>query len=473
MRAGVVAKGAAPHGPPTPSPVPGEAVEACPKGDYPSFCFMPTQRYKLTIAYRGTRYHGWQRQAAGPSYGGPTVAAGAQLPTIQEALCSALASVVGHPVQVVGSSRTDAGVHAKGQVAHFDTDQTQIPPEGLRRAANARLPEDILIREIEPVGSDFDAISCTTSKRYQYLIWNAAERPVLFADLAWHRWQTLDCVAMAEAAALLVGEHDFASFAKPGHGRENTVRTVRACDVAHRPPRIVIGIAGNGFLWHMVRIMVGTLVEVGLGRYSPQQVRHMLEARDRRAAGPTAPAHGLYLQWVQTSLSPGLAASRSGVPAHGGDAPIIREFGRSDLPEIMAVAQSLPHWFTDAAMERMSRDLPFSRGFMALLGRRVVGFVAFVVRDGIGWITWMGVRPELHRRGIGRRLVQRLIVELRRYGIGELRVQVPGEGVPSEPYEHTRAFYRAMGFADLRRSMRGEAAWREELILRLTLEPQP
>ena len=211
-----------------------------------------------------------------------------------------IASVVGHPVQLVGSSRTDAGVHAKGQVAHFDTDQLQIPREGLRQAVNARLSSDILIRSIAPVTDTFDAIKSTRSKRYQYFIWNAPDRPVFFSDLAWHRWQRLNSEAMSEAAKVFVGEHDFASFARPGHGREHTIRTIHSCEVRARLPKLIICIEGSGFLWQMVRIIVGTLVEVGLNRYGADEVRKMLEAKDRTAAGPTAPPHGLFLQWVRT-----------------------------------------------------------------------------------------------------------------------------------------------------------------------------
>src|ERR1700733_3617894 len=129
------------------------------------------QRLKLTISYRGTHYHGWQYQSANEFYKGPPPRPGHGIPTIQENLTRAIQKVVGHPINLVGSSRTDTGVHAKGQVAHFDTDQAQIPLEGLRRAANARLPDDILIRHIESVPDSFDAIISTVSKRYQYLIW--------------------------------------------------------------------------------------------------------------------------------------------------------------------------------------------------------------------------------------------------------------------------------------------------------------
>ncbi|HSV15727.1 MAG TPA: tRNA pseudouridine(38-40) synthase TruA [Tepidisphaeraceae bacterium] len=264
---------------------------------------MAIQRYKLTIAYRGTQYHGWQQQAPTITWKGPVPPAGHGIPTIQESLRRALTSVVRHDVIISGSSRTDAGVHAKGQIAHFDTDKTQIPIEALRQSANARLPDDILIRAIEPVPETFNAIGSTISKRYQYVIWHATDRPPFFADLVWHRWHPLDIDAMRAAAAMFEGEHDFASFARPGHGREHTIRTVHACTLAYRQPRLVIGVEGSGFLWQQIRIMLGTLVEVGLGRYGPETIRHMLEAKDRQAAGPTAPPQGLYLQWVRTSES--------------------------------------------------------------------------------------------------------------------------------------------------------------------------
>ena len=283
---------------------------------------MPTQRYKLVVAYRGTRYHGWQQQPAMDTFKGDAPPAGEGIPTVQAELSKALVSVLNHPVAVVGSSRTDAGVHAKGQVAHVDTDQLQIPREGLRRAVNARLPSDILVRQIKPVPDAFDAVRSTTSKRYQYFIWNHADRPCFFPDLAWHRWQRLDIEAMQAAAAHFAGRHDFATFARPGHGRENTVRTVFACDVTFRAPKLVVAVEGSGFLWNMVRIMVGTLVEVGLGRYAAADVPAMLAARDRRAAGSTAPPHGLYLQWIRFAdpaapAAPAAAEQPTTVPAAG------------------------------------------------------------------------------------------------------------------------------------------------------------
>jgi tRNA pseudouridine38-40 synthase len=261
---------------------------------------MPdTQRYKLTIAYRGTRYHGWQSQPVMDTYKGDPPPAGEGIPTVQGVLKSVIGEVVGHPIHLQGSSRTDSGVHAKGQVGHFDTTSTHIPIEGLRRAVNARLPSDILVRTIEPVPDTFDAVRSTARKRYQFSIWNHKDRPVFFADLAWHRWHYLDVPKIRQAAEHFVGEHDFASFARPGHNRENTVRTIHACDVSWRKPRLIIGVEGSGFLWNMVRIIVGTLVEVGLDRSQPDDIPGMIAARDRSAAGPTAPPHGLYLQWIQ------------------------------------------------------------------------------------------------------------------------------------------------------------------------------
>ena len=265
---------------------------------------MPTQRYKLTIAYRGTRYHGWQQQPALATYKGDAPPPGSGIPTIQETLNRAVGEIVGHPVMIVGSSRTDAGVHAKSQIAHFDTTQTQIPPAGLMHAVNDHLPPDVLIRQIEPVPETFDAILSTASKRYQYAIWAAPLRNPFVNDLVWHRWRVLDEKAMSAAAAHFVGQHDFASFVRPGHGRENTVRTILSCTVSRRGPLVVIGVEGTGFLWNMVRIMAGTLVEIGWGRYAPSDVPLMLAACDREAAGSTAPPHGLFLQWIRMRDDP-------------------------------------------------------------------------------------------------------------------------------------------------------------------------
>lgn len=273
----------------------------------------PTQRYKINLSYRGTNFFGWQQQVATDSHVAPPPELNGRLRTVQSVVSSAVARIVGHPVKVVGSSRTDTGVHAKGQVAHFDTTSVHIPQEGLRLAVNARLPDDVVITSIKPVPSPdpetrqggFSAISCAVAKRYQYVVWNGLNRNVFMEDLAFHRWQDLDLDAMAAGAAYFVGTHDFASFARPGHGRDSTVRTITECSVAKRGHVIVMGIAGTGFLWNQIRIIAGTLIEVGQKRFAPEDMQHMLLAKDRKAAGSTAPPHGLYLQWIQHRLDRG------------------------------------------------------------------------------------------------------------------------------------------------------------------------
>ena len=298
------------------------------------------QRYKLTLAYRGTRYHGWQRQLPAdeqsaavfpadrdaplwpplpPGEGVTKLAAGErvtgeggfgsaeaalreaanELPTIQNEVRMALIRTLGHDVTVVGASRTDAGVHALGQVAHFDTIRTQILRERILLAANAKLPDDIRIESIEAVSGAFDAISSATSKAYRYVIHNAPLKDIFRGDLAMHLPKPLDLEAMRAAAAHLVGEQDFASFAKPGHGRETTLRRVTSVTVEPADKDVRLEFVGGGFLWHQVRIMAGTLIQVGLGRRDPSSIPEVLAARDRQAAGPTAPARGLYLRWVR------------------------------------------------------------------------------------------------------------------------------------------------------------------------------
>jgi tRNA pseudouridine38-40 synthase len=259
----------------------------------------PSQRYKLVIAYRGTNYHGWQTQLVPPTWRGDAPDQLAGIPTVQQTLAEAITRVVNHPITLVGSSRTDAGVHAKGQIAHFDTIRLQIQKDKLRRAVNARLPDDIVIHSIEAVPNEFHAIRSTLRKRYQYAVWNASDRSAFAGDLAFFRWQQMDAERMAEAARHFEGEHDFTSFCRPGHGRATTVRTVYSCTVSRRGPLIVIGVEGSGFLWNQVRIMAGTLVEVGMGRFKPDDIVKMLAAKDRKTAGSTGPAHGLYLQWIQ------------------------------------------------------------------------------------------------------------------------------------------------------------------------------
>ncbi len=255
-------------------------------------------RYRLTVAYRGTAYHGWQRQlVAGDDTGA------AELPTVQNVLRLALQRIVNHPVTIVGASRTDAGVHAAGQAAHFDTSRETILPENLLRALNAKLPADVAVRAIERVPDDFDAIRDATGKAYCYRIFNGdpRDRDVFAGDasLPLVPRPPLDAEAMDAAARHVVGTHDFASFAKPGHGRESTVRTITSCRVTRSGRDVAIDVAGTGFLWNQIRILAGTLLRVGTGHREPAWVADVLAAKDRQAAGPTAPACGLMLMRVE------------------------------------------------------------------------------------------------------------------------------------------------------------------------------
>lgn len=244
---------------------------------------MAERKIKLVIHYDGTAYHGWQRQ---PEH-----------VTVQTAVENALERLCGQPVEVTGSSRTDAGVHALGQVAHFKID-SPVPTENIARALNNLLPDDIVIADACEVGADFDAISSTVSKRYRYTICTAPIRPVLEIRHCWHRPGTLDIEAMRKAAALLVGTKDFKSFASAADQRQSSVRTILRCEVTCENPWIYIGVQADGFLYNMVRNIVGTLVEVGRGRWQPKDIDGILAARDRAAAGPIAPASGLCLMQI-------------------------------------------------------------------------------------------------------------------------------------------------------------------------------
>lgn len=241
---------------------------------------------KLVLAYDGTDFHGWQRQSG--------------VRTVQGAAQEAIQRVLRHPLDLVGASRTDAGVHARGQVAHLRT-SCAIPELALRRAISHRLPHDLGLVWLERAPDGFHAIRDARRKLYRYTIYNSPQRPVL--DLcqryAWHVWHALDIERMQQAAGLLVGTHDFAAFAGSGHGREHTVRTIWRIQVQRCDPYVQIDVEGGGFLYNQVRNMVGTLVEIGRGRWSVQRAAEALVSRDRRQAGPTAPAHGLCLEWVR------------------------------------------------------------------------------------------------------------------------------------------------------------------------------
>lgn len=238
------------------------------------------KRIKLTIAYDGTNYCGWQIQPNGI--------------TVEEVLNKALSKMMGEEIVVIGASRTDSGVHAMGNVAVFDTDTT-IPPEKIGVALNQKLPDDIVIVKSEEVPLNFHPRYCDCSKTYEYHIINT-RIPIPTKRLTnYFVSYVLDIEKMRQAASYLVGEHDFISFCNVRTDVENTVRTISDLDILVNGNEIIIRITGNGFLYNMVRIIVGTLIRVGRGFYEPEKVKEILEAKDRRAAGVTAPAHGLML----------------------------------------------------------------------------------------------------------------------------------------------------------------------------------
>lgn len=287
-------------------------------------------RYKLTVAYDGTNFHGWQKQQQGgaaddepastepPTQKQQTNPAMARdgdcetdelpngdaqpLRTAQGVLERAVRFVVREPVDVTGASRTDAGVHARAQVAAF-TAQALIPVKKLPRAISSRLPDDIQVTKAEIVADDFDPTRGAIAKGYRYRIVHgcARERSPLFdRHFVMHTAHRLDPERMNEAARRLLGEHDFTSFTRLNHGRESTVRTIYECKVtATRRRRCELEIAGNGFLYNMVRIIAGTLLEVGRGTIEPEMIPRILDAKDRRSAGPTLPPSGLCLMWVR------------------------------------------------------------------------------------------------------------------------------------------------------------------------------
>lgn len=238
------------------------------------------RRIRLTVAYDGTAYHGWQIQGNGI--------------TIESELNRALHGLLGEPVKVMGASRTDAGVHALCNVAVFDT-ESRMPAGKFSYALNQRLPEDIRVQKSEEVALDWHPRYCRSRKTYEYRIYRA-EFPMPVKRLySYFTYRPLDVDRMRQAAALLEGEHDFKSFCQTGAQVESTVRTIYSVVIEEQGPELVIRVCGNGFLYNMVRIIVGTLMEVGQGKREPESMREVLEARARSASGPTAPACGLTL----------------------------------------------------------------------------------------------------------------------------------------------------------------------------------
>ncbi|MCK5114015.1 MAG: tRNA pseudouridine(38-40) synthase TruA [Phycisphaerae bacterium] len=244
------------------------------------------RKLKLVIAYNGAMYRGWQRQADG-------------IDTVQLRVETAAKYVLRHPLHVHGCSRTDSGVHAEGQVAHIRT-SSSIPVVGMRKAMNSRLPKDIVIRSVCDVPMSFNSSLSAVGKTYRYRIHMGPGRPVHLAGQVYCHWKSLDTDAMSVAACKLVGEHDFRGFASSADKRQITVRKIFSCHVApiEHENEIHVTISGNGFLYNMVRNIVGTLIDVGRGRWAPTQIDKIIETRDRDIAGPTTPPDGLTLMCV-------------------------------------------------------------------------------------------------------------------------------------------------------------------------------
>ena len=239
-----------------------------------------TRRYLLTVAYDGTAYCGWQAQKNGPS--------------VQETLEAALSRLLGVFTRVTGASRTDAGVHAVGQRAHFDAD-TRIPPDKLPFALNTMLPPDVRVTGGLLVPDTLHARFSVREKTYTYRIHNAPHASALYRNLTAHVPVALDVPLMDSAAQVLAGTHDFAAFAAAGGSAKTTVRTIRQIRVVREDERVVLTVTGNAFLYNMVRIIAGTLIDIGHGKRPPECLRTALETHDRLDLGVTAPACGLEL----------------------------------------------------------------------------------------------------------------------------------------------------------------------------------
>lgn len=243
-------------------------------------------RLRLVLEYDGTDFQGWQDQPGGAR-------------TVQACLEQAFRQVTGRRVHVLASGRTDAGVHAERQVASAEV-ETALEPAVLLRALNGCLPRDVAVLEVERAAPDFDARRHSRCKLYRYVVWNGPERSPLRDRRVLHVARALDLGAMQRAARDLEGTHDFACFQATRSGAATTVRTVRRVAVQGAPAaEIVFEVEGKGFLRHMVRTLVGTLLEVGRGRRPPDSMPALLATRERRRAGPTAPARGLTLVRVE------------------------------------------------------------------------------------------------------------------------------------------------------------------------------
>ncbi|MDY3920091.1 MAG: tRNA pseudouridine(38-40) synthase TruA [Candidatus Limivivens sp.] len=242
------------------------------------------KRVKLIVAYDGTNYSGWQTQPNGI--------------TIQEVLEKHLSDLLNEPIRIAGASRTDAGVHALGNVAVFDT-EARMPAEKISYALNTRLPADIRIQDSCEVPLSFHPRFAKTAKTYEYRIFNRRFPDPTRRLYSFFYYYPLDVEKMREGAAYLVGEHDFKSFCTAKPDVESTVRTIYSLDVEKEGDEIILRVRGNGFLYNMIRIIAGTLIRVGGGFYPPEYVKEILEAKDRTMAGETARPEGLTLVKIE------------------------------------------------------------------------------------------------------------------------------------------------------------------------------
>lgn len=242
------------------------------------------KRVLLVVAYEGTAYRGWQVQPNGI--------------TIESVLNEKLSELLGEEIEVIGASRTDSGVHSLGNVAVFDTN-ARMPADKISYALNQRLPEDIVVQESREVPPDFHPRKCRSRKTYEYRILNRRfPVPTLRRDTYFY-YRPLDVERMQQAADYLVGVHDFKSFCSIHTQVQETVREVYSCQVTKQDEVITLRITGAGFLYNMVRIIAGTLIQVGIGELKPEEIPVILERKDREAAGPTAPAHGLTMVGIE------------------------------------------------------------------------------------------------------------------------------------------------------------------------------
>ena len=239
------------------------------------------KRVMLVVSYDGTAYNGWAFQKSTHN-------------TIEEMLARAVHGLTGEDVEIIGASRTDAGVHAYGNIAVFDTCST-IPGDRFSYALNHILPEDICVVESREVHKDFHPRHCDTLKNYEYRVLNTKMPVPTRRFYTYHFSMPLDIDKMNEAAKLLEGEHDFTSFCNVESQALSHVRTIKEVNVKRHGDEVIISVTGNGFLYNMVRIIAGTLLQIGRGKGQPSDITAMLEKKDRSAAGPTAPAQGLFL----------------------------------------------------------------------------------------------------------------------------------------------------------------------------------